>query len=155
MVFGGNISDRHGWKIDELCLWLNQNDVKIAALQETKLNKKGKPINIPNYTLINQHRQRDSGGGVALLIRETIKFEELPLHQLDKQLEHISIKVGDITIFNIYIPPASSCSAGFTPSIFPLLPPLEKASSQETSTPMTHSGTRPCLMPEAWTWQKK
>ena len=122
MVFGGNISDRHGWKIDKLCLWLNQNDVKIAALQETKLNKKGKPINIPNYTLINQYRQRDSGGGVAFLIHESINFEELPLHQLDEQLEHISIKVGDITIVNIYIPPASSCSAGFTPSILPLLP---------------------------------
>ena len=104
-------------KSTELNLWLKENDIKIAAIQETKLTNKSKPPNFPNYTLIRKDRERDTGGGLAFLVHETIPFEPLPDVQLDKFTEYLAIKVDNIKIVNIYIPPASSCDIGFSPNL--------------------------------------
>ena len=73
-------------KLDELIHWLHKNDVKIAALQETKLHEKSKLPNIPQYNLVREDRQRDKGGGVAYLIHESILFEKLPKNFLKSQM---------------------------------------------------------------------
>ena len=104
-------------KLDELIHWLHKNDVKIAALQETKLHEKSKLPNIPQYNLVREDRQRDKGGGVAYLIHESILFEKLPKISDDPFIENISIKIDDIKIMNLYIPPASSCPNDFDPTL--------------------------------------
>ena len=97
-------------------------DIKIAALQETKLNKESRIPTIPKYNLVRKDRPRNSGGGVAFLVHEDIIFEKLADKKVDFHIETLAIKIGDIKIVNIYIPPASSCAAGFIPEITPLLP---------------------------------
>ena len=104
-------------KYTELNLWLKENDIKIAAIQETKLTNKSKPPNFPNYTLIRKDREWDTGGGLAFLVHETIPFEPLPDVQLDKFTEYLAIKVHNIKIVNIYIFPASSCDIRFLPNL--------------------------------------
>ena len=43
-------------KITEIISWMTQNDIKIAAIQETKLHKNSKTPSTPNYTLIRKDR---------------------------------------------------------------------------------------------------
>ena len=102
---------------------MKENDVKIAAFQETKLNDCSKLSNTANYTLVRKDRKEDSGGGLAFLIHESIMFESVPDNlPRDPRLEYLAIKVNSLTIFNIYIPPTSSCKTpGYTPTISPFL----------------------------------
>ena len=108
-------------KLDELIKWMLDNDIKIVALQETKLRKTKLP-NIPKYTLIRHDCKRNSSSGVAFLIHEDIIFEAIEENQDEPLIENISIKVDDITLVNLYIPPNSSCPTGFIPKIEPYLP---------------------------------
>ena len=62
----------------------------------------------------------DTGGCVAFLIHESIQLEQLPTIQ-DPYIENITIKVEDIKIINLYIPPACSCAPGYKPNINPFL----------------------------------
>ena len=95
-------------KFNELSNWLNNEDIKIAAIQETKFNTKSKIPTIPNYTLIFENRA-NNGGGVAFLIHKSLNFQRLPEIK-DPHIEHIGIKVDNLTIINLYIPPTTSCS---------------------------------------------
>ena len=58
------------------------------------------------------------------MVHETILFEPVPEENFpkDKHIEIIGIKVGKTTFHNVYIPPASSCAAGYVPNITPYLP---------------------------------
>ena len=53
---------------------------------------------------------------------KSILFQTLPDTTNDQHIESLSIKINNITIVNIYIPPTSSCSAGYIPAITPFLP---------------------------------
>ena len=108
-------------KIDELSDWLLRNEVKLAAIQETKLRPNQTLPSIPQYTPVRKDRTRGNGGGVLFLVHESLLFERLPEVSDDPFIENISIKIDGITITNVYIPPESSCPNTFNPSISPLL----------------------------------
>ena len=103
-------------KIDEIIKWMIEKNIKIAAFQETKLNNNIQLNDLGNFTLIRKDRLTDSGGGLAFLIHNSIQFQSLPSFQ-DPHIEYQAIKVMNITIGNIYIPPTSSCTQGYIPSI--------------------------------------
>ena len=111
-------------KVDQITDWLLENDIKVAALQETKLSDKSKTPVFANgkYTVIRKDRGTNGGGGLIFLIDESIQFETVPETIKDKHIEHLTIKINNISIVNIYIPPASSCSAGYIPDLTPFLP---------------------------------
>ncbi len=48
-----------GNKLHDLTQFVHENNIKIIALQETKLNANSKPPTIPNFTLIRQDKERD------------------------------------------------------------------------------------------------
>ena len=98
----------------------------MAALQETKLSLKAKSPIFPGYTLLREDRPRGGGGGVALLIHHSLSFSRIDTSFLrDKFIECIAIRVeingADLDLFNVYIPPASSCTAHHSPDIGPIL----------------------------------
>ena len=110
-------------KLTQLLLWLNENDIKVAALQETKLHKNSKIGDTPNFTLIREDRVKDSGGGLAFLVHSSLPFQKLDSITNDPHIEHLAIKIENLTITNLYIPPTSSCNTpGYQPSISPYLP---------------------------------
>ena len=96
---------------------MDQYDIKIAAIQETKLHENSKLGTIHNFSLIREDRKSDKGGGVAFLIHDSLPFKRIPSPasiKSDPHIEEISIAIKsknstDLTIRNIYIPPASSC----------------------------------------------
>ena len=116
-------------KITELLTFLHSNNVNIAAIQETKLTNKTKPLKTPGWAAVRLDRHKNKGGGLLMLIKEAIPFVDntaaLP-QSADPPLEQQGISIAmpnrqQLHIHNIYIPPHSSCSAGHNTSIAHLL----------------------------------
>ena len=75
----------------------NKNSIAdIILLCETFLNARTtKLVNIPNYTLVSNHRQNRKGSGMCILIRNGITFK------LRKDLDHTEHKVIETTYIEI------------------------------------------------------
>ena len=116
-------------KITELMTFLHSSNVNIAAIQEIKLTNKTKPHRTPGWAAVRLDRQKNKGGGLLMLIKDTIPFVDntaaLP-QSADPHLEQQGISVTmpnhqQLHIHNIYIPPHSSCCAGHNVSIAHLI----------------------------------
>ena len=113
-----------GNKLEELKLFLNKNDIHIAAIQETKLTEKSKAPEIKNYTMLRKDRGTNKGGGLAFFIHDTVPFykdKNPPNLSKDPHIEELTItipgKSSSLQIRNIYIPPSSSCTQNYSPSL--------------------------------------
>lgn len=114
-------------RIAEIVRFMEQNSIQIAALQETKLNST-MDLNVPNYTLVREDREKDKGGSIAFLVHSDIKFRTIKLNinhsQLDS-MEQQAIAVmslnSEVTLINVYIPPSSSCPNAYVANISHLL----------------------------------
>ena len=90
-------------------------------IQESKFTLNSLTPNIQNFTTVRKDRQ---GGGLLTLIHKSINFSRRPDSPdtlADPHLEELTItaKLGNtyLIITNIYIPPASSCTGGYNPSL--------------------------------------
>ena len=95
----------------------------------SKLTNKTKPLKTPGWTAVRLDRHKNKGGGLLVLICDTIPFVDntaaLPL-SADLHLEQQGISITmpslqQLHILNIHIPPRSSCNAGHNASIAHLL----------------------------------
>ena len=108
-------------KISEILIWMKDKNIKIAAFQETKLNGNIQLNELGDYTIVRKDRQKDAGGGLAFLIHKDIRFQLLP--DINNQhIEYQAIQIDNIKFLNMYIPPTSSCTQGYTPSLLRYLP---------------------------------
>jgi exonuclease III len=95
-------------KIEELKLFLESNNVDFFALNETK-RKWREIFEETNYNYACNSRLRGNGGGVAVLIKKEISFEQI--HDLDHYMvEQLCIKIKtekkqDFYLINFYNPP--------------------------------------------------
>ena len=109
-----------GNKQVELGDFLERHKVNVAVIQESKLTLNSQTPNIQNFTTIRKDRDQGQGGGSLTLIHKSIHFSRRP-DSPDTHLEELTItaKIGntDFIITNIYIPPASSCTGGYNPSL--------------------------------------
>ena len=64
-----------GNKRTKLCIFLEAHNVKVAAIQESKL----KSPNIQNYTLVRQDRRLGPGGGLLFFSDISVSFTRKPL----------------------------------------------------------------------------
>ena len=60
----------------EISLFLKENDIDILSLNQTWFKSNFK-LDIPNYTIARRDRLRKQGGGVAILVRNDIKYISL------------------------------------------------------------------------------
>ena len=112
-----------GNKQVELGDFLERHKVKVAVIQESKLTLNSRTPNIHNFTTVR--KDCDQGqGGLLTLIHKSINFSRRPDSPdtlADPHLEELTItaKLGntDFIITNVYIPPASSCTGGYNPSL--------------------------------------
>ena len=61
-------------KITELLTFIHSNNVNIAAIQETKLTNKTKPLKTPGWAAVRLDRNNNKGGGLLMPIKDTIPF---------------------------------------------------------------------------------
>ena len=101
---------------------MTEKNIKIAAIQETKLSHEITSIDTGNYTLVRKDRDLDAGGGLAFLVHNSIQFVPLPdLLPADPHLEYLGIRVADLSIINVYIPPTSRFQANYLPDMTTIL----------------------------------
>ena len=116
-------------KIIELLTFLHSNNVNIAAIQETELTNKTRPLKSPGWALVRLDHHNNKGGEMLVLIKDTTLFVDntavLPQSSappMEQQGISVAMPNGQqLHIHNIYIPPRSSCSAGHSASIAHLL----------------------------------
>ena len=113
-----------GNKLTELGEFLKRHNVKVVVIQESKLSSNSKTPSIQNFTTVRKDRRQGQGGGLLTLIHKSINFSrkpESPETLVEPHLEELTITatLGDteLIITNVYIPPASSCTGGYLPSL--------------------------------------
>lgn len=118
-------------KIDDLLIILALLPVKIVALTETWLTPDSESaLMVPGYKVICNSRKDTVGGGVALLIREDVKYNLLsdsamPVHSSYERL-FVTLpqeKGPDLIVGAIYRPPGLSLIE-FNDDFFQLIPKL-------------------------------
>ena len=64
--------------------WMLENNIQIAAIQETNLNEKSTLKSPSRYCIIQENRPQERGkiGGVAFVLKDKILFQELKLRLL-------------------------------------------------------------------------
>ena len=100
-----------GNKQTELSIFLEAHDIKVAAIQESKLTAQSRSPNIQNYTLVRQDRRQGPGGGLLFFIHNTVSFTRKPMSTTSKNdphLEELTISIvmdnTELLITNVYIP---------------------------------------------------
>ena len=104
----------------ELGEFLERHKVKLAVIQESKLTLNSCTPNIQNFTTVRKDRHQDQVGGLLALIHKSINFSRRP-DSPDPHLEELTITAKLRNIYLIitkaYIPPASSFTGGYNPSL--------------------------------------
>ena len=103
---------------------MENNKVKVAVIQESKLTPKSKNPCIQNYTTVRNDRPHGQGGGLLIFIHRSVTFSKQPSSAdslYDPHLEELAIEaeIGNtkLIISNIYIHSASSGSNVYQSSI--------------------------------------
>ena len=75
-------------KIEELIVFCNENKPDFISLNEIKCNQMeaNNNLNIKNYNYLHKTRNNNLGGGVAILIKNTIVFEKLDLDVINSEI---------------------------------------------------------------------
>ena len=107
-------------KQTKLSIFLEAHDVKVAAIQESRLTAHSRSPNNQNYTLVRQDQRQRPGGGLLFFIHNPVSFTRKPLSTTSKNdhhLEELTISIAmdntELLITNVYIPPASSCNGRY------------------------------------------
>ena len=111
-------------KLPDLIRYMREKDISICAVQETKLNQKSKVPHFDGFSLLRCDREKNSGGGLAFIVKEGTPVREINLTKdsvLERQMLTLTGKHEDITLVNYYIPPTSSCPSGFSPDFRQIL----------------------------------
>ena len=83
-------------KITKLLTFLHSNNVNIAVIQETKLTNKTKPLKTSGWVDVRLDRHKNNGGGLLMLINDTIPFVDNPSaiqQSFDPHLEQQGISI--------------------------------------------------------------
>ena len=112
----------------EITNYMLNNNIHVAALQETKLTPQSKLRLNKHFILSRQDRLNKYGGGLAFIINRNVKYNTYklpPKSTGDETLEQYAIYFQyantSYVIINIYIPPVSCCPPHYDPNITHLL----------------------------------
>ena len=108
----------------ELNCYLNNQNVLVACIQETKLSPNSRLPSFPGYAVIRKDGV-GGGGGLFTLVHHSVQFSELasPINDNVTEIIVVQLSVADsvLKVVKVYIPLVSSCPPGFCASLSPLL----------------------------------
>ena len=113
-------ANRIGHKLTELGVVMENNKVKVAVIQKSKLTPKSKNPCIQYYTTVRKDRPHGQGGGLLIFIHRSVTFSKQPSSAeslFDPHLEELAIEpeIGNtkLIISNINIPQPAHAAMGF------------------------------------------
>jgi hypothetical protein len=82
--------------------------------------------NFPGFSLVRKDRPQGRGSGLAFLIHHLIAYSlvEMSFVQDDHtecQAAKVILNSSDIVIYNVYLPPVSSCPQTYQPNLSSIL----------------------------------
>ena len=93
-----------------LSLFLRNNNVKVACLQETELRLNNPDPSFPGFALLRRDRQGGGGGGVAILISHDVEYSPVAVdnllnanHHLEVLAVQIHLRHFSLNVYNAYI----------------------------------------------------
>ena len=102
----------------ELELFLEEEEIDVCCVQETKLRPTDRVRRMKNYVVVRKDRMVEGGargGGLLILIRSTITYRKCSSEMLVKNpgMECLSVQLPTkdgtpLKVTNIYIPPSTS-----------------------------------------------
>ena len=108
-----------GNKLTELGVVMENNKVKMAVIQESKLTPKSKNPCIQNYTTVRKDRPHGLGRGILIFIHRSVTFSKQPSSAellYEPHLEELTIEaeIGNtkLIISKIYIPQPARAAIG-------------------------------------------
>ena len=90
---------------------LGESKIDVITIVEMWLTKESlKLVNVPGYTYLGVHRLQKKGGGVGILVSDTLHYRVLPnLSLVDNHVEYFSVEIKvankKIIITSLYRPP--------------------------------------------------
>lgn len=103
--------------VNELIYYLALKKIHIACICETRLTNADK-VKLRNYKIERVDRPNNRGGGVLILIENSINYKLL--HQFQSPIEHVSIELeSGIIITSVYAPPTRNFSLNDIEALFP------------------------------------
>ena len=102
----------------ELEDFLHKNHVLVACIQETKLRPSSSVKEFRDYASVRRDREGGAGGGLLTLVHHSVSFRDSGTVLTDDDtaetlLVTVTLEGGELHILNVYIPPATSCPAGY------------------------------------------
>ena len=93
-------------RYSELRMYLSSHDIDVICLQETRLCTSALST-MPGYTIIRKDRPKGTAGGIAILIKTGLNYQEL-ISSRKLECQQIQLKISNTTIdiINVYIPPS-------------------------------------------------
>ena len=92
----------------ELLKVCNYDENDVILLNEIWQIKEFEEVTIKGYKLTNILQREQRGGGVAIYVKENIKFVNLKTIYKEGVIEMTGIKVGNVNIYSLYRPPAGN-----------------------------------------------
>jgi hypothetical protein len=94
----------------------------VTAIQETFLSSTSAPPSFPEFALVRKDRPEGRGGGLIFLIHHSLPFTLVDTSFIQDahtecQAIKVSINGSDLIIFNVYLPPVSSCPQTYCPNL--------------------------------------
>ena len=101
-------------KCQELVTLLHENQIDVAAIQETKLEPGSADPPTPGYAIFREDRQHKKGGGLAFLVSHRTKFTPVNISRPadDAEFQAVDIYTGNdkIRVINFYLPTEAQAS---------------------------------------------
>jgi hypothetical protein len=105
-------------------MYMVNNNIDVGLIQETKLQPGHELPKLDGFSVLRRDRERDKGGGLAIIVSNNIRYEMLDAPQgptpddtTELQIIGIPTHAGNIQLVNMYIPPSSCCEPGYKPTI--------------------------------------
>ena len=79
---------------------MENNKVKVAVIQESKLTPKSKNPCIQNYTTVRKDRSHGLGGGLLIFIHRSVTFSKQPSSAESLYDPHLGDEIGNMKLIN-------------------------------------------------------
>jgi hypothetical protein len=112
--------------VAEINDFLISKRISVAALQETFLSTSSANPSFSDFALIRKDRPQGRGGGLAFLIHHSVAYSHVDTSFIQDahtecQAVRVNLNGSDLVVFNVYLPPVSSCPQDYQPNLSSIL----------------------------------